>query len=592
MKKITTYAIVILIAAYALTAVLWQVGEAASTRLREAQVLFSTTGHDHSGGANGNATLLPNTVDVGGGYGVTGCSLDIDGNIQCDGNIDAAIGTFSDHVETPQVATGPHAITFTDNLGGSGQDAWALTGVDYFGMLEAGKQTVLLNSEANHANILFFPDAAPGTIVAQLGYNEAASEAVFVLGNDAQDIDPNVDIVDADGYNMLSIDTTNDITIGDPSNSYDLTVYGTISSDDLNSFAATSSGYFNWGATLGTTGYGFRDSAGTLQFKHSGGVWADVVMPGGTGVYVRKQGDTMSGPLIVDFDTATASVHIENTSGGNALFIDATGNTAATASLLVRTSNTSGTSKAIEVINHSSAEGYGIYVETALRHFRPSKFYITHGTSQRYAVDGTTKGDGAGIYGECFGATCNGKAIYGLNGSGGLGYAGYFRNLNGFNVTDTVRIHGISDGNNLQVYRAAGNGRGIYIFNSGGAAANTGNMLEVNGVGLGRRALFQNTTNTNASNVVEAITNGTGALYAGNNIGTGDLIKLTDNSAAAFSVGNTGVVWATGYSASGVSGIDDATQVICCTWEDDFTCSATDTIEFNEGLLTVNNCLP
>jgi len=35
-----------------------------------------------------------------------------------------------------------------------------------------------------------------------------------------------------------------------------------------------SSGYINVGTTLGTSGYGFRDNAGTMEFKNSGGSWA------------------------------------------------------------------------------------------------------------------------------------------------------------------------------------------------------------------------------------------------------------------------------------------------------------------------------
>ena len=43
-------------------------------------------------------------------------------------------------------------------------------------------------------------------------------------------------------------------------------------------------GYVNFGSTVGTTGYGIRDSAGTIQFKDSGGAWASLVaaVTGGT----------------------------------------------------------------------------------------------------------------------------------------------------------------------------------------------------------------------------------------------------------------------------------------------------------------------
>lgn len=45
----------------------------------------------------------------------------------------------------------------------------------------------------------------------------------------------------------------------------------------------TASAYQNWGTTTGTSGYGFRDSAGTLQFKNSGGSWQAFAGSGSTG---------------------------------------------------------------------------------------------------------------------------------------------------------------------------------------------------------------------------------------------------------------------------------------------------------------------
>lgn len=40
--------------------------------------------------------------------------------------------------------------------------------------------------------------------------------------------------------------------------------------------------YLNFGTDGGDTGYGFRDNAGTIQFKNSGGTWANLG-PGGGG---------------------------------------------------------------------------------------------------------------------------------------------------------------------------------------------------------------------------------------------------------------------------------------------------------------------
>lgn len=42
------------------------------------------------------------------------------------------------------------------------------------------------------------------------------------------------------------------------------------------------SGYLNFGSTSGDSGYGFRDNSGTLQWKNSGGAWADISSGGVT----------------------------------------------------------------------------------------------------------------------------------------------------------------------------------------------------------------------------------------------------------------------------------------------------------------------
>lgn len=42
-----------------------------------------------------------------------------------------------------------------------------------------------------------------------------------------------------------------------------------------------SSGYINWGTARSASGYGFRDSAGTIQVKNSGGSWVSVTSAGG-----------------------------------------------------------------------------------------------------------------------------------------------------------------------------------------------------------------------------------------------------------------------------------------------------------------------
>lgn len=47
------------------------------------------------------------------------------------------------------------------------------------------------------------------------------------------------------------------------------------------------SSYLNWGSTIGTGGYGLRDNAGTIQFKNSGGSWADLGSGGGGSLWTN-----------------------------------------------------------------------------------------------------------------------------------------------------------------------------------------------------------------------------------------------------------------------------------------------------------------
>ena len=70
-----------------------------------------------------------------------------------------------------------------------------------------------------------------------------------------------------DGLNTrMTIDNTGKVGIGTSTINSTLTVDGNI--------AAGASGYLNFGTTDGSSGYGFRDNSGTVEFKNSGGSWA------------------------------------------------------------------------------------------------------------------------------------------------------------------------------------------------------------------------------------------------------------------------------------------------------------------------------
>jgi len=53
--------------------------------------------------------------------------------------------------------------------------------------------------------------------------------------------------------------------------------------DANHNVALNASAYLNWGTTLGSTGYGFRDNSGTMEYKNSSGTWA-AIGSGGSGM--------------------------------------------------------------------------------------------------------------------------------------------------------------------------------------------------------------------------------------------------------------------------------------------------------------------
>ncbi len=78
---------------------------------------------------------------------------------------------------------------------------------------------------------------------------------------------------------------------------------GTIRSDSANSFAAEAGGYMNFGAAAGSVGYGFRDNAGTLEYKNDGGGW--LALGGGGGDFMSDGSVPMTGGLTVGANTGT-----------------------------------------------------------------------------------------------------------------------------------------------------------------------------------------------------------------------------------------------------------------------------------------------
>lgn len=74
--------------------------------------------------------------------------------------------------------------------------------------------------------------------------------------------------------------------------------------------------YLNFGSTVGTSGYGFRDNAGSIEFKHSGGSWAAIGTGGGGGGSATT---TINGMATSSFTFAAGNKLTVASSSGNTI---------------------------------------------------------------------------------------------------------------------------------------------------------------------------------------------------------------------------------------------------------------------------------
>lgn len=88
------------------------------------------------------------------------------------------------------------------------------------------------------------------------------------------------------GVDFWGVGVASAVTGSGTSNDFNFYNYATGTSFTLNSSGQSlwpASGYMNYGTTGGTAGYGFRDNAGTMQYKNSGGSWAAFSSGSGSG---------------------------------------------------------------------------------------------------------------------------------------------------------------------------------------------------------------------------------------------------------------------------------------------------------------------
>lgn len=145
----------------------------------------------------------------------------------------------------------------------------------------AGKQLIVQNTSAAvgaSAQIVVEADAGAGSFGLSARSSGAGGKGVLISSLQT-------------GFDIY---TTNTAPLGFGSNA-DPTM---LIIDSNGNVGIKASQYFTWGSTLGISGYGFRDNAGILELKNSGGSWA-AIAAGGTGTVTHTSGTLTSGNFIL-----------------------------------------------------------------------------------------------------------------------------------------------------------------------------------------------------------------------------------------------------------------------------------------------------
>ncbi len=149
------------------------------------------------------------------------------------------------------------------------------------------------------------------------GYNETGSNKLYIDNSDTSS-----PLIWGDfSSNILAVNGS--LGIGDTSPDHTLDVAGNI--------GMNAGGYLNFGDTDGSSGYGIRDNSGNIEFKNSGGVWAE--LGSGSGDSYWQLTDNSLAPTNTSYalnvgSTASSSAlfHVPGTINQNAWFNLGSGN--------------------------------------------------------------------------------------------------------------------------------------------------------------------------------------------------------------------------------------------------------------------------
>lgn len=184
------------------------------------------------------------------------------------------IGTASPNVRLGQLLD----IAVSANYGGMSLSSWTTTGaqspiLDFkkSGSASIGTHTLVANGD-NVGNIFF--QASDGAV-----FRNVAGISAYVDGVPGS----------SDMPGRLVFFTTPDGST---------TATERLRIDNAGDVILAASEYLNWGATGGTSGYGLRDNAGTIECKASGGSWA-AIGTGGAGTVTHTAGNLTANEVVI-----------------------------------------------------------------------------------------------------------------------------------------------------------------------------------------------------------------------------------------------------------------------------------------------------
>ena len=220
------------------------------------------------------------------------------------------------------------------------------------------------------------------------------------------------------------------------------TGWGLYSADDAGLAAGK---YLNWGATQGSTGYGIRDNAGTIECKNSGGAWAACAGGGGGGAISALT--AAAGANTINNANNEQRWNWNSATNGIGLYVGSSSMT--TGSLLnAGISNTSSSGRAISA--YMAGTGDGVWAQASGTGANAIYGYADLGTGVKGEALGSgsrgvhgyashASGANFGVYGQS--ASTSGSGVYGVATASGAnfgvhgvtystsGYAGYFDNM-------------------------------------------------------------------------------------------------------------------------------------------------------------------